>query len=206
MVGAVNYSREREPGRRGSGSSAADELAGLIERFAGTDGVHPHIRSPSLPASFVASNEQLHAIQEPAVCPRGAGPQAGHRRDIGLSLRSRQVPDRLGEHCQVGQILEAGPPLHSVLRLDLDPAVIGALMLDPRSETTSDRSPSRHCRSAQRHAELLDAAVRLVQLAVPRDISILAPLADGRSCIGSARAISHRSTPNTRWPRASCSR
>ena len=64
------------------------------------------------------------------------------------------------------------------LRLDLDPAVIGALMLEPKSETTPGRSPSRHCRSAQRHAELLDAAVRLVRLAVPRDISILAPLAE----------------------------
>ena len=80
----------------------------------------------------------------------------------------------------VGQILEASPAApYLCLRLDLEPAVIGALMLEAKTPGEASDAPGPALSLSSITPELLDAAIRLVRLlAVPRDIPILAPLAE----------------------------
>ena len=80
----------------------------------------------------------------------------------------------------VGRILEASADApYLCLRLDLDPAAIGALMLEAKVTGIESEQPGPALSLSSVTFELLDSAIRLVRLlAVPRDIPILAPLAE----------------------------
>lgn len=164
----------------GQGLSAARELGRLIEQFTGADGVH----ATPIPRVFLIRSshptEQLHAVQEPAVCfiAQGrkrvmAGPSVYVYDRAKYLIASVDVPI-------IGQILEASPAApYLCLRLDLEPAVIGALMLEAEATGGASDAPGPALSLSSITPELLDAAIRLVRLlAVPRDIPILAPLAE----------------------------
>jgi AraC-like DNA-binding protein len=160
--------------------SAASELGSLIERFAGTDGVH----ATAIPRVFLIRSsrptEQLHAVQEPAVCFVAQG-----RKQV-MAGQSVYVYDRAKyliaavEVPIVGQIIEASPAApYLCLRLDLEPAAIGALMLDAKVGGLANDAPAPALSLSGITPELLDAAIRLVRLlGVPRDIPVIAPLAE----------------------------
>ncbi len=160
--------------------SAARELGGLIEQFTGTDGVH----ATPIPRVFLLRSshptEQLHAVQEPAVCIVAQGrKQVMAGTSVYLYDRAKYLIASVDIPI-VGQILEASPAVpYLCLRLDLDPAVIGALMLEAEVPRTASDAPEPALSLSTVTPELLDAAVRLVRLlAAPRDIPILAPLAE----------------------------
>jgi AraC-like DNA-binding protein len=160
--------------------SAARELSGLIEQFTGADGVH----ATSIPRVVLLRSshptEQLHAVQEPAVCIVAQGrKQVMAGTSVYLYDRAKYLIASVDIPI-VGQILEASPAApYLCLRLDLDPAVIGALMLETETPKTAGDTPSPALSLSTVTPELLDAAVRLVRLlAAPRDIPILAPLAE----------------------------
>jgi AraC-like DNA-binding protein len=152
----------------------------LIEQFTGTDGVH----ATSIPRVFLLRSshptDQLHAVQEPAVCFVAQG------RERVMAGSSVYVYDRAKYLIAsvdvpiVGQILEASPAApYLCLRLDLEPAAIGALMLEAKAPGVGSDAPGPALSLSSITPELLDAAIRLVRLlAVPRDIPILAPLAE----------------------------
>ena len=182
-----SFHRDRSSGRRNPlhifddlSLSAARELGRLIEQFTGSDGVHatPISRAFLLRAS--QPTEQLHAVQEPAVCFVAQG-----RKRV-MAGSSVLVYDRAKyliasvEVPIVGQILEASPAApYLCLRLDLEPAVLGALMLEAKVPEGSSSAPSAALSLSSTTPELLDAAIRLVRLlATPRDITILAPLVE----------------------------
>lgn len=159
---------------------AADELGRLIEQFTGADGVH----ATAIPRVFLIRSshptEQLHAVQEPAVCfvAQGrkrvmAGPSVYVYDRAKYLIASVDVPI-------IGQILEASPAApYLCLRLDLEPAAVGALMLETKASAAASDAPGPALSLSSITPELLDAAVRLVRLlATPRDIPILAPLAE----------------------------
>ena len=159
---------------------AADEFGRLIEQFTGADGVH----ATAIPRVFLIRSsyptEQLHAVQEPAVCfvAQGrkrvmAGPSVYVYDRAKYLIASVDVPI-------IGQILEASPAApYLCLRLDLEPAVVGALMLETKAPTAASDAPGPALSLSTITPELLDAAIRLVRLlATPRDIPILAPLAE----------------------------
>ncbi|MBX9840644.1 MAG: AraC family transcriptional regulator [Xanthobacteraceae bacterium] len=166
-------------------ATAAGELGRLIEQFAGADGVH----ATPIPRVFLLRSshptDELHAVQEPAVCfvAQGrkrvlAGPSVYVYDRAKYLIASVDVPI-------VGQILEASPAApYLCMRLDLDPAVIGALMLEAKALTIkapggAGDAPGPALSLSSVTPELLDAAIRLVRLlASPRDIPILAPLAE----------------------------
>jgi AraC-like DNA-binding protein len=144
------------------------------------NGVH----ATSIPRVFLLRSshptEQLHAVQEPAVCfiAQGrkrvmAGPSVYVYDRAKYLIASVDVPI-------VGQILEASPAApYLCLRLDLEPAAIGALMLEAKAPGVGSDAPGPALSLSSITPELLDAAIRLVRLlAVPRDIPILAPLAE----------------------------
>jgi len=160
--------------------AAARELGRLIEQFAGGDGVH----ATPIPRVFLLRSsyrtEQLHAVQEPAVCFVAQG-----RKRV-MAGQSVYVYDRAKYLIAsvdvpiIGQILEASPAApYLCLRLDLDPALIGALMLEAKTREGGVSEPGPALSLSDVTSELLDAAIRLVRLlAAPQDIPILAPLAE----------------------------
>jgi hypothetical protein len=156
------------------------ELADLIERNTGTDGEH----STAIPRLFLhrssRSSEPVHVVYNPVVCLVAQGRKQGISGDriylygaLSYLVVSVDVP-------VAGQVLEASPDRpYLCQRLDLDPAAIGALMLEADVERAGREAPQPALAVSTADPELLDAAIRLVRLlATPRDIPILAPLAE----------------------------
>ena len=155
------------------------ELATLIERYAATDGMH----ATALPQLFTIRasqpTEPLHTLHKPALCIVAQG-----RKQVMLGEQlfvydpekylviSVDVPI-------VGNVTEASPERpYLCMRLDLDPAVIGALIMDAGLSHAA-AAPSPSLALSQTTPALLDAAVRLFRLLdAPQDLPMLAPLAE----------------------------
>jgi AraC-like DNA-binding protein len=160
--------------------AATRELARLIEQFAGEDGV----LATAIPRLFLIRSsrptDEIHAVHEPAVCLVAQGRK---QVMVGQSVYVYDPAKYLVVSVDVplvGQILEASADApYLCLRLDLDPAAIGALMLDAKVAGADGEQPGPALSLSSVTFELLDSAIRLVRLlAVPRDIPILAPLAE----------------------------
>lgn len=154
------------------------ELAELIERYSSEDGTH----ATPIPRLFLhrASNVSLplHSVYEPAVCfvAQGrkhamAGEYVHTYSDGDYLIISVDVPI-------VSQILEASPERPFLgCRINLDPATIGALMLESDIERAGRDAPAPSLEVSPMDGDLLDAAIRLLRLMdSPRDIPALAPL------------------------------
>ena len=155
-------------------------LACLIEQYAEEDGVH----ATAIPRLFLIRSsrptEPIHAVHEPAVCFVAQGRK---QVMVGQSVYVYDSAKYLVVSVDVpvvGQILEASAEApYLCLRLDLDPAAIGALMLEAELPGAGSEPPGQALSLSSITAELLDAAIRLVRLlATPRDVPILAPLAE----------------------------
>jgi AraC-like DNA-binding protein len=156
------------------------ELAELIEQFSG--GAET-CKTP-IPRVFLHHaahvSQPLHVVYQPAVCFIAQG---GKQAMAGESVYSYRKGDYLIVSVDVpiaGRITEASPQAPFLcLRVDLDPGVIGALMLESDIERASRDQPQPSLAVSPMTDELLDAAIRLVRLLhTPRDIPILAPLAE----------------------------
>jgi AraC-like DNA-binding protein len=157
-----------------------DELATLIARYATSDGIH----ATAIPRVFLIRasrpTEPIHALQQPAVCIVAQG-----RKQVMLG-EGVYVYDRTQYLVAsvdlpiIGQVLEAdaGTP-YLCLRLDLDPAMLGALMMDFGLGLTDSAQPAPGLFLSSVTPELRDASIRLLRLlSTPRDIAALAPLAE----------------------------
>jgi AraC-like DNA-binding protein len=160
--------------------AATRELARLIEQFAGEDGV----LATAIPRLFLIRSsrptDEIHAVHEPAVCLVAQGRK---QVMVGQSVYVYDPAKYLVVSVDVplvGQILEASADApYLCLRLDLDPAAIGALMLEAKVTGIDSEQPGPALSLSSVTFELLDSAIRLVRLlAKPRDIPILAPLAE----------------------------
>lgn len=160
--------------------AATRELARLIEQFAGEDGV----LATAIPRLFLIRSsrptDEIHAVHEPAACLVAQGRK---QVMVGQSVYVYDPAKYLVVSVDVplvGQILEASADApYLCLRLDLDPAAIGALMLEAKVTGVDSEQPGPALSLSSVTFELLDSAIRLVRLlAVPRDIPILAPLAE----------------------------
>ena len=155
-------------------------LANLIDQFAEGDGVHP---TPVPRLYLIRSShptEPIHAVHQPAVCFVAQGRK---QVMVGPSVYVYDCAKYLVVSVDVpivGQILEAsaGEP-YLCLRLDLEPAAIGALMLEAKVPGATGEQPGKALSLSSITPELLDSAIRLVRLLEkPRDIPILAPLVE----------------------------
>jgi AraC-like DNA-binding protein len=156
------------------------ELAELIEQNTGTDGSHatPIPRIVLHRASHVS--EPMHMVYEPAVCIVAQGRK---RTMAGEGVYFYDPEKYLVVSVDVpivSQFLEASPDKpYLCLQIGLDPAAIGALMLESDLERAAREQPETALTVSEVSADLLDAAIRLVRLlGSPRDIPILAPLAE----------------------------
>lgn len=160
--------------------SNMQELALLIERNSNGDGAH----ATAIPRVFLhrasAVSAPLHTVYEPAVCiiaqgqKRGlAGEQVYVYGQGNYLIISVDIPI-------IGQVTQASveEPFLS-LRIDLDSAAIGALLLESDIERTVREQPVSALAVSDADGGIVDAAVRLLRLLdTPRDIPILAPLAE----------------------------
>ncbi|HKU93759.1 MAG TPA: AraC family transcriptional regulator [Vineibacter sp.] len=159
---------------------AGRELAELIERFADKDGIH----ATPIPRLFLIRASRptvpLHALHRPAVCFVAQGRKQVMVGDAVYVYDKAQYLIVSVDVPVIGQILKASPKNpYLCLRLDLDPATLGALLLETGLRAGDGRQPGPALGLSAMTSELLDAATRLTRLlAAPRDIAVLAPLVE----------------------------
>lgn len=157
-----------------------EELAALIARFAPTDGVHDTAIPRVKVVRLSQPSEPMHGLHEPALCIIAQGAKQ--------VILGDQVYRYDASHCLVvsldlpviGQVIEATPEKpYLCVKLELDPAAIGALMLETAPLAEREPMPAPGLTLSPMTPALLDAAIRLTGLlASPADIPVLAPLAE----------------------------
>jgi len=160
--------------------SGVTELASLIERFTGTDGAH----ATAIPRVFLhrgtQAGEPMYGVYEPAVCVLAQGAKRADSGEALLRYGAGQYLIISVDVPVVSELTEASPEQpYLCLRLDLDPAAIGALMLESDMQHAARDQPGPALAVSNASEPLLDACVRLLRLLeTPRDIPILGPLAE----------------------------
>jgi AraC-like DNA-binding protein len=124
--------------------------------------------------------EPMYGVYEPAMCILAQGAK---QADVGEALLRYGAGQYLIISVDVpvvSELTQASPEKpYLCLRLDLDPAAIGALMLESDVERAARDQPGPALAVSDADDALIDACVRLLRLADnPRDIPILAPLAE----------------------------
>jgi hypothetical protein len=118
------------------------ELAGLIDRYAGADGIHetPIPRLHLFRSS--RTTEPIYALHEPALCLIAQGrKQAMLGSQVYVYDRAQYLRVSVDVPV-VGQVIEASPQSpYLSLRFDLDPEMLSALLLEVEGATAGDGSP-----------------------------------------------------------------
>jgi len=152
----------------------------LVERVAsamrqdGTEELLPglHLHRHSVPM------ERVHGVIEPSLCVIAQGSkeyllgESRYRYDpFHYFLVTVELPN-------ISQVLEASRERpYLSLRLTLDPALVGEVMLEAGHEEPRDHTDARAIAVSQLDANLLDAFVRLTRLLdEPSDAQVLGPL------------------------------
>ncbi len=158
--------------------SQVEELARLIGRFAPSDGVHQTAVPRLKVVRLSQPSEPMHGLHEPALCIIAQGAKQ--------VILGDQIYRYDAAHCLVvsldlpviGQVIEATPDKpYLCVKLELDPAAIGALMLESASPTERDLPPGPGLTISPMTPTLRDAVIRLTGLLEsPADIAVLAPL------------------------------
>ena len=154
------------------------ELAGRIDRLTSENGE----TSTAIPFlrlhRFSRSYKPTHVLIEPSLCIVAQGTKrvmlgdgVYHYDASHYLLVSVDLP------C-VSAVVEASPDVPYLgLRIMLDPAGIGALLMETRLPETSSRASERGLAVSEIGGSLLNAVLRLVRLLeTPEDIPALAPL------------------------------
>ena len=156
------------------------ELASLIEQFATTGGMNQTAIPRVLLYRSSRPTEPIHSVYEAAVCFIAQGRKQAMIGDRVLVYDRAQYLVVSVDVPIIGQILDASPEKpYLCLCLNLDPAALGALMLETQVYDADSDQPGPALSLSTVTPELIDAAVRLLRLlAKPQDIPILAPLAE----------------------------
>jgi AraC-like DNA-binding protein len=156
------------------------ELAKLVEQYSSAEGMHPTAipRLHLIRSSTVT--EPLHALHEPAICLIAQG-----RKQVMLGSQLFEYDPAkylvvAVDAPIVAHVTEATPDKpYLCVRLDLDPTLLGQLMLEAGVGAMPGAPVSQSVQLSTVTPELVDAVVRLVKLlGQPKDIPVLAPLAE----------------------------
>ncbi|MFC5421620.1 AraC family transcriptional regulator N-terminal domain-containing protein [Bosea eneae] len=155
-----------------------EELAALIARFAPTDGVYDTAIPRLKVVRLSQPSEPMHGLHEPALCIIAQGAKQ--------VILGDQIYRYDAAHCLIvsldlpviGQVIEATPDEpYLCVKLELDPAAIGALMLEAPPLADRELSPGPGLTVSPMTPTLRDAVIRLTSLLeAPADIAVLAPL------------------------------
>jgi len=155
------------------------ELAALIARITGSDGVHTTAWPRLMFARASCSQHPVHTVYEPAFCVLAQGSKRvllGDEVYIYDSSHYLVVAQNLPVS---GQVIDASPEAPYLgLRLDFDVKDIAALALDLRlGEALRHRTSQRGMFTGALSTAVLEPVLRLVKLlATPEDLPALAPL------------------------------
>jgi len=167
----------------GTISAQATELTGLIGRNIDADGMS----ATSIPRLFLMRasqlTEPLPVVYEPALCIVAQGRKQVILADEVYYYGPEQCLVISVDLPVVGQVIEATPATpYLCMRLDLDPGMLSALMLELGQVVTRNQRAERlrlGLSISPVDPPLLDAVVRLARLLeTPEDIPILAPLVE----------------------------
>ena len=156
------------------------ELAELIDLHSGTDGIHATAIPRLVLYRASRIEEPMYAVHQPAVCFVAQGrKQAIAGEGVYVYDAEKYLVVSVGVPT-VGQILEASPEKPFLcLALLLDAAAIGALMVESDIELAGRAPPGSALSVSTLEPELVDTCIRLLRLlGSPRDIPVLAPLAE----------------------------
>ncbi|MCF2151555.1 AraC family transcriptional regulator [Desmonostoc muscorum LEGE 12446] len=154
------------------------ELAALIAQNSSADGVH----ATAIERLFLIRCSQptapLHALHEPALCIVAQGKKQVMLAENLYVYGQDQCLVVSIDLPVVGQVIEATPSFpYLCLRLDLDPGELSTLMMEAKLDAAANQPPEPGLSLSPVTPQLLDAAIRLVELLeTPQDIAILAPL------------------------------
>ncbi len=154
-----------------------DELVELIARAVREDGTVEPLKGLYLNRSS-SPKEPLHSVYDPVFCVIAQG-----SKEIFLS-NERYVYDSshyllvTAELPLVGHVLEAAKERpYLSLRLELDPTLVGSVMVEADHPSSQNRAHVRAVNVSSVDAGLLDAVVRLIRLVdTPAEAPFLAPL------------------------------
>lgn len=155
-----------------------NELAEIIKRYSGRDGVHP-TAIPSLFFIHISNvNEPRHGVYKPSLCIVVQG-----AKEVWLAEeRYRYSPAEYlvaTVHLPVtAQVTEASPDAPYLgFKLEFTPSQILEVLHESENQVKSKIDPNRAMFVSQMESTLLDAVLRLARmLDNPKDIPVLAPL------------------------------
>lgn len=157
------------------------ELAGLIERSTGSDGLHA-TAIPALHFSRLSAPMPLpmRGVQEAALCLIVQGAKRAILADEIYDYDASRFVVASVDLPVTGQVTEASAETpYLCLVLKLSPATIAEMVAEAESAQAPLPPPSRGLFLQASSVEMLDAAIRLVKLLdTPRDIPLLAPLVE----------------------------
>lgn len=160
--------------------TARTTLRDMIARHAKDEGVHETAVPRLTLVRASQPTEPLHAVHKPSICMIAQGRKR-------LKLCENLMEYGAGSHLVasldlpvVGHVCEASAEEpYLCLRLDLDLALLGTLVLEMNAPIAQTAPSCRALGVAETPAALHDAAVRLVALLDrPQDIPFLAPLVE----------------------------
>jgi AraC-like DNA-binding protein len=155
------------------------ELAGLIERSTGNDGLHA-TAIPALQFSRLSAPMPLplRGVQEAALCLIVQGAKRAILADEVYEYDASRFVVASVDLPVTGQVTRASSEApYLCLVLKLSPATIAEMVTEAESAKTPLPPPSRGLFLQPSSVEMLDAAIRLVKLLdAPHDIPLLAPL------------------------------
>ena len=158
--------------------SLRGELAALLERRTGSDGMH----GTAIPAlklyRFSQPTEPAHALQEPAVYVVVQGRKQVTLGDTTYVYDRSQYLAVSVELPVVSNVLEASPDEpYLCMTLTVDPRELAALIVETGRQVPRDEHDGRALYVSPLRAPLLDGFLRLVRLLdAPQDVPVLAPL------------------------------
>jgi AraC-like DNA-binding protein len=160
--------------------SVISEIARLIEKHSGADGIF----ATDIPRlNLIRSSEPTvptHVLYEPAICIVVQGRKQTILGDDVYIYDATQYLTVSVDLPVLGHVVEASKEKpYLCLRLDLDPALISAIMLETPQENLANQLPQRAMSLNPMSEELLDNALRLLRLLEePKHIAVLAPLVE----------------------------
>jgi len=121
---------------------------------------------------------RVHGVSKPALCIIAQGAKEIYLGDGRYLYNSENYLLATVELPVTGRIIEATPERpYLSLRLDLDPSVVGSVMVEAGVSVPRSPSDARAIVVSRLDADLLDAVLRLVRLVdAPDEARILAPL------------------------------
>ncbi len=157
-----------------------EEFQQLMERNSGIDGV----LSTKIPHLILirSSNptEPIHTLHQPAVCFIAQGSKQVMLGDTVQTYDPNRYLTVSVDLPVIGQVIDASAEKpYLCLRLDLDPAMLSALVIEIGYSQSDAGAPEPGLFLSDTTPELLDAIVRLLRLLDrPDEIAVLAPLAE----------------------------